>query len=64
MTEMNTFELKVQFGNEAMQSPEDLAYALRQLADGFETWQAWPSIIEEGRVRDLNGNTVGEWVAT
>lgn len=53
---MGTFTLEIQLGNAAMQTPEDVALALRELAERLEG-----SGPTEGMVRDENGNTVGRW---
>jgi hypothetical protein len=50
------FTLKINLGNAAMMDPADVAAALEETAaklrdEGFE----------DGKVRDLNGNTVGEY---
>lgn len=53
------FTLRVELGNAAMQDSHDVADALRGCAEhlderGFDG-------DAEGRVRDANGNTVGQW---
>jgi hypothetical protein len=59
------FQLTITLGNDAMQSPKDIANALREAAyrvtkdDPFST-----DPIEEGEsglIKDENGNTVGKW---
>jgi len=57
------FELELTLGNEAMVSGEDIAWALRNLADKLERTYGCADMETEdkGRVRDLNGNTVGTW---
>ena len=53
------FTLTIELGNDAMQTPEDVAGALREVADDVER----TSMPQDGhRVRDYNGNTVGRWV--
>lgn len=47
------FLAEIELGNDAMQSVEALAGALRQLADKVEGGASSPI------VRDINGNTVG-----
>lgn len=49
----NQFKLKIKLGNDAMQTPEDVAAALRKVASRLEGQTL------EGRIRDINGNTVG-----
>ena len=57
---MNEFTLRIKLGNEAMQTPEDVADRLRAVADrldyGMDLWS--------GKILDYNGNKVGEWVFT
>lgn len=53
---MGEFVLKIKLGNEAMQSAEDVAWALRHLAHRLE--EPGPT---SGKVMDLNGNVVGSW---
>ena len=58
------FTLKIELGNEAMETGEDVAIALRKQADyiatrysmgNIQTANAWHNIMDE------NGNTVGHW---
>ena len=49
------FKLTIELGNDAMKDQYDIATALRQLARDVESGR------EAGYVRDLNGNTVGEY---
>lgn len=61
---MSNFKLDIQLGNEAMTSGEDIARALRSVAEKLEDYGAI-SFGESGpvsRIMDLNGNTVGNWV--
>lgn len=59
------FTLSIHLGNDAMQTPADLALALRELADKVavpdsrETYA--PALADSGAIRDVNGNTVGTW---
>jgi hypothetical protein len=57
---MSTFTLTIALGNDAMQTAEDVASALRATADYIEGTGGWGH-IDAGSVRDLNGNPVGEW---
>ena len=57
-----TFSLKIKLGNEAMQTPEDVAAALRSVAQAVD--RVGVSSGEYGTIRDLNGNTVGSWRVT
>ena len=56
---MSTFILKITLGNDAMITGYDIAGALREVAGRIEN----PGYIrkDEGRIMDLNGNTVGTW---
>jgi hypothetical protein len=49
------FTLSIELGNEAMQTGEDVARALREVAKKLDGGD------DSGRIRDENGNTVGEW---
>jgi hypothetical protein len=49
------FTLNIELGNEAMQTGEDVARALRAVAKKLDGG------ADSGRVQDENGNTVGEW---
>jgi hypothetical protein len=55
------FMLKIELGNDAMQSAEDVAEGLRTVADYLESTGGWDH-NDAGHVRDANGNTVGGWV--
>jgi hypothetical protein len=52
----DSFTLELELGNEAMQSPEDIADALRRVAQMIEN-----SHGAEGSIMDNNGNTVGKF---
>lgn len=49
------FTIQIESGNTAMQTPEDVAEALRKAADKITQGG------EDGTIRDANGNTVGFW---
>lgn len=51
------FRLTIKLGNAEMQTPEDIAGALRDVADAVEQGRA------DGFVHDTNGNRVGSWVS-
>jgi hypothetical protein len=59
------FTLTIILGNDAMQSPDDVAYALGRLQAMFvDTTDSFEELSvgdRSGRIRDLNGNTVGQW---
>lgn len=50
-----TFEMEIRIGNEAMSTPEDLAWALRRVAERLACGQS------DGVIHDVNGNSVGSW---
>jgi hypothetical protein len=50
------FTLKIKLGNDAMLTPEDVAEALQRVARTIVM-----DVDNQGNIRDLNGNTVGEW---
>ena len=49
------FSLKIKLGNDAMQSREDVASALRVVADKLDGGRC------EGFINDANGNNVGKY---
>lgn len=62
------FSLRIELGNEAMQTGADIAGALHELAGRVATFaedtnydrgRGWPGTA--GPIRDVNGNTVGSW---
>jgi hypothetical protein len=59
MQAAESFTLEIALGNEAMQTRQDVAGALRNVAYDLE--HNPPSREAEGTIRDLNGNTVGTW---
>lgn len=54
------FTLEIELGNAAMQTGEDVAEALDRLGSVLGDMTE-PSQQGAGRIRDLNGNTVGHW---
>jgi hypothetical protein len=54
---VDTFIASITLGNDAMQTAEDVAGALRTIADQLEGG------VPPGQhpIRDVNGNTVGHW---
>ena len=54
---MSDFELHIDLGNETMKTPQEVAVALRSVADKVESGR------EDGAILDLNGNTVGHFTA-
>jgi hypothetical protein len=51
------FILEIELGNSEMRTHEHLAGALRVLAKAVNDGEK----AVEGRLRDVNGNTVGRW---
>lgn len=49
------FTLRIKTGNDAMQSPQDIAQALREVIGCLEDGQT------SGRILDQNGNMVGHF---
>jgi hypothetical protein len=52
------FRLKIRLGNAAMLDPQDVAEALVEVAEKLRNEGGGDG---RGNVRDVNGNTVGEW---
>jgi hypothetical protein len=61
------FTLKIKMGNAAMLTGEDIARALREVARDIERnvgdEELNKRVAFKGKIRDINGNTVGEWRA-
>jgi hypothetical protein len=58
------FKLTIALGNNAMQTAEDVAGALRGLADHVAQigeYVDFGGYRDAGKVRDENGNAVGTW---
>lgn len=51
------FSLSIAVGNDAMQTRDDVAKALRLAADAMQA-----GLADEGTIRDDNGNRVGSWI--
>ena len=51
------FKLEIRLGNEAMQTPEDVAEALRGVASQLEDGVPFDNRL----IRDHNGNETGSW---
>jgi hypothetical protein len=58
-----TFTAEITLGNDAMQTAEQLAQAIEYIANRIRAgYDAEPiRAIITGRVRDDNGNRVGDW---
>ena len=61
MRQPDKFKLTVELGNDAMQSPADVADLLRRLARRLDDWGRWQATRDGGHLMDLNGNSVAEW---
>jgi hypothetical protein len=57
--ETNTFKVEIKLGNDAMQTPEDVADALEKVARELRQ-DGWRGFCTGG-IRDINGNTVGHY---
>lgn len=57
------FQLRIELGNDAMQTADDLGRALIDLGERLHAIGAQPDNwhATAGPVRDDNGNRVGEW---
>ena len=51
---MREFTLRIKMGNEAMQTPEDVADVLREAANDV-------LFMDYDAILDMNGNKVGDW---
>lgn len=57
---MSTFNLTITLGNEAMQTPSDVGYALEELGRKLQEEHSLTA-SESGTIMDDNGNRVGNW---
>jgi hypothetical protein len=55
-----TFTLKIELGNDAMQTGDDVNLALKSIFNRTSECDVL-SKGNEGSIRDLNGNSVGSW---
>ena len=57
------FFLKIKLGNDSMDSNENIALALKKVANRIETGQydIHPDDEYEVTITDTNGNSVGKW---
>ncbi len=58
---MDRFTLTIDLGNEEMQTPMNVAEALRKLATKLERDYNALDCDLGGKIMDLNGNSVGKW---
>jgi hypothetical protein len=62
---MATMKVTITTGNDAMTTPDDLARALKRLADTLRgSGETLDEVLTEGRILDDNGNVVGNWSIT
>lgn len=54
---MREFTLRIEMGNAAMKTPEDVAESLRDVANRMDYCMG----SQSGEILDYNGNVVGEW---
>lgn len=57
---MREFTLRIEMGNAAMKTPEDVAESLRAVANRLD----YGMDRQSGKILDYNGNKVGEWEFT
>lgn len=55
----NIFQLTIELGNSNMQLPQDVAWALRQLANSLDEREPKRDWSLNYKIWDLNGNPVG-----
>jgi DNA-directed RNA polymerase subunit L len=55
---INIFRLKIELENDNMNTPDDVARALRALADRLEAYQDFENFYPN-TVWDVNGNEIG-----
>lgn len=54
---------EIELGNDRMQTPSDVSQAIQRAMAGATRPGLWAPLEpgDDGRLRDDNGNTVGEW---
>lgn len=55
------FRLRIDTGNEAMETPGDIGRALKKLGTKFCQGADGPEVRDCGKIMDDNGNSVGQW---
>ncbi len=62
------FRLEIETGDAAFEENEaaqrEIARILREVAESVEGWSGYASAEYSGRIKDVNGNTVGTWQYT
>ncbi|KKL46485.1 hypothetical protein LCGC14_2345070 [marine sediment metagenome] len=58
------FELRIELGNDDMQTGVDISVALEQVARQIEDLGLLSRGGEYGKIQDINGNSVGGWEVT
>lgn len=56
---MSTFTLTIETNGAAFSDPSELARILRDLARDMD---GYGDVRDSGKLRDINGNAVGEWI--
>ena len=57
------FQLKIELGNDAMQTADDIRAAVKDVAKYLKEWRSdeLPEVGDNAPICDVNGNTVGKW---
>ncbi len=57
------FQLKIELGNDAMQTADDIRAAVKDVAKYLKEWRSGelPEVGDNAPIRDVNGNIVGKW---
>jgi len=55
------FVLEIEMGNDAVQTPRDVAFVLKRAAVSVSRVEDWHESYKEARILDANGNTIGQW---
>jgi hypothetical protein len=57
------FQLKIELGNDAMQTADDIRAAVKDVAKYLKEWRSdeLPEVGDNAPIRDVNGNIVGKW---
>ncbi len=58
---MDEFTLTITLGNSEMETPMHVAKALREVAKKLERDYNALSCANDGKIMDVNGNSVGSW---
>lgn len=58
---MSTFFLKIELGNSAMSTTEDISETLRTIADRISDYSDLSEMKHYKNISDINGNIVGKY---